>query len=351
MHKYKKYIFIGIIFFLLEIIGKSNMAQPKEVKLKIIADITYKTIPQQDLKLDIYKPLSLNSIKVPVVVYIHGGGWSTGDKSQIKKDYRRKMLHRLVNGGYAVVSINYRLTNLKDTHFPDPIVDCKDAIRWLRKNAETYSFDSANIGVWGSSAGGHLSLLLAYSQEKDFPGSNELNTYSSKVNYVINNFGPVDLNKLFRPETSDFLLNLLNLLSEEKYKKRQLRLGSFTGLDLKKEKDKIIEVCRLYSPMTYISKNSVPTITFHGDGDETVPLIQSKILNEKLKKYHVLHELVIYKGRGHGFRTLSEENIDYFIDRNIRFIKKVHESIEKAHTDIHHLTEKQKRFNVTTDFK
>jgi len=166
---------------------KELSALTKNASPAIISDITYKTVDQKKMKLDIYQPLSSQNKKVPVVVYIHGGGWASGDKSEIHNDYRKVLLHALLTEGYAVISIDYRLTNRNGIHFPAPVLDCKDAIRWVYKNADAYHFDTEKIGLWGTSAGAHLAMLMAYSTDTDFYGAAELKKYSSKVKYVLNN--------------------------------------------------------------------------------------------------------------------------------------------------------------------
>ncbi len=88
---------------------------------------------------------------LPVIVWIHGGGWSGGSKEGCPAV-------RFVGKGYAVASINYRFS--QQALFPAQIEDCKAAIRWLRANATKYNLDAGHIGVWGASAGGHLVALL-----------------------------------------------------------------------------------------------------------------------------------------------------------------------------------------------
>src|SRR6266852_4209804 len=124
-------------------------------------DVEYANVNNTSLRLDLYVPNSGGPF--PVVVWVHGGGWQTGDKSDPNPALRE------VNRGYAVVSINYRLQILHpapldpNLAFPVQIKDCKAAVRWLRANAATYNLDPNRIGAWGESAGGHLSSLLGTS--------------------------------------------------------------------------------------------------------------------------------------------------------------------------------------------
>jgi acetyl esterase/lipase len=105
--------------------------------------------------LDLYLPKTTNTAP-PLVAWIHGGGWTRGSKSRVPGAFRR-----LATDGYAVASIEYRLTGLQS--HPDQVHDCKAAIRWLRANAETYGYDASRIGVGGASAGGNRSWMLATS--------------------------------------------------------------------------------------------------------------------------------------------------------------------------------------------
>ncbi|MET1054715.1 MAG: alpha/beta hydrolase [Pedobacter sp.] len=276
---------------------------------KQLSDITYKNLDKEDLKLDIYKPKSAAGRKDPVVIFIHGGGWATGDKSEIRFNYQAALLQALLEKGYAVISIDYRLTDLENIHFPAPVIDCKDAVRWVHKNAELYHFDADHIGVWGTSAGAHMAMLLAYSDDKDFYGADELITYSAKVNYVFNNYGPVDLNQLFKPELGAFKLGLARIFLKRKYNLRQSRLTTFSGMDIENQKKEVISFTELYSPVKYIAADTVPTFTIHGDNDQTVPLKQAKILDKALTKNNVPHQLIVYPGQGHGLKTLSKDQI------------------------------------------
>ncbi len=286
----------------------------------IIPDLTYKIIDGTEIKLDLYSPITKTTNKLPLVVFIHGGGWDSGDKSLVQKANRGKLLQEFLDNNYIVASIDYRLTS-KTTHFPAPAEDCKDAIKWLRMNAESYNIDTNNIGLWGTSAGGHLALLVAYTSDKTFVGDNNLDKYSANVSYVIDHYGPVDLIKLFKPEASNAYLKMLNVLDNERYEKRQTKLASFCGLDTSKEQQKISNICGLYSPINYVSQTSVPTIILQGSGDNIVELYQAKLLRDNLEKNNTSSKLVIFKGGDHGLNNLSSENEKKLIETSVNFAK------------------------------
>lgn len=282
-------------------------------------DITYKTVDGLELKLDLYQPLSGTPDKFPVMVYIHGGGWAMGDKSEIHQDYRKDLMEAFLAKGYAVISIDYRLTDLENTHFPAPLIDCKDAVRWIYKHADHYQLDADQIGLWGSSAGANLALLIAYSADTDFSGDAELSGYPAKVKYVLNHYGPVDLNKLFRPKISNFILWLVKKFARRKYELRQSRLSSFSGMDLQRQKAEVSGFIARFSPVNYISAGAVPTFTIHGDHDETVPVRQARLIDAMLAKFHVQRHLIIYAGEGHGLKTLSQDQIRDLIIKTLVF--------------------------------
>ena len=118
---------------------------------KVFRDLTYVEGGHERNRLDLYLPEKAEG-RLPLIVWIHGGAWYAGSKT----DPSPAMA--MVGKGYAVASINYRLS--QHAVFPAQIEDCKAAIRWLRANAGKYNLDPERIGVWGLSAGGHLVALL-----------------------------------------------------------------------------------------------------------------------------------------------------------------------------------------------
>ena len=123
--------------------------------IKVTRDIAYAGTDNARQKLDIYLPTKPNHDKpLPVVVWIHGGAWRGGDKASGFGQLRKFV----ASGDYAGISVGYRLTG--EASWPAQIHDCKAAIRWIRGNAKQYNLDPDRIGVWGSSAGGHLVAML-----------------------------------------------------------------------------------------------------------------------------------------------------------------------------------------------
>ncbi|MGB1707229.1 MAG: alpha/beta hydrolase fold domain-containing protein, partial [Rubripirellula sp.] len=156
---------------------------------EVLRDVEYATVDGHKLLLDLYRPplekandqTQIRSGRaIPCVVFVHGGGWKGGDKKSAKQNAAW-----LVDHGFAVVSINYRLTDI--AQWPAQINDCYEAVRWVRRNSQKYGIDPDRIGVFGTSAGAHLAALMG---TRSFPGHESV---SSRVHAVCDWFGPSDL--------------------------------------------------------------------------------------------------------------------------------------------------------------
>lgn len=276
----------------------------KDHQSAVFTDIAYKEIASDStVDLDIFLPDTSLS-KFPVVVIIHGGGWAAGDKTLDSLYYMRRLKSELLKNGIAVVSINYRLVG-KKIHLPTPIEDSKDAIRWLRAHAEEYKLDSSNIGLWGGSAGGHLALMVAYSTDDQFVGDPGLASYSARVNYVIDNFGPTDLGHLFRVDLGWFGVLMFRLFYNDLYQLRERLIFAMTGLELKSNRKAVREICAENSPINYVNRDTaVPTIIFHGTKDNVVPISQSKDLEQALDDASIENDFIKVPKGDHGFNNI-----------------------------------------------
>lgn len=291
--------------------------QPVELEGNVVRDIIYKTTPYENLLLDLYLPETSYIQKSPVIIFIHGGAWTFGDKSMIETYYRQFILKELLNQNFAVASINYSLLN-DSIHFPQPIIDCKDAVRWIKSKAQHYFLDTNNIGLWGSSAGGHLALLSAYYPDEKLQGDSSLQAYSSSVNYVIDQFAPTDLNKLFRTRLGK--LNFLKWVAPEVYEIRTSSILNITACDIRSKKSEVKQKFQEYSPVKYISDKSLPTLIMHGDKDDIVSIKQTKMLIKQLKKNNANYVYKKYHGLNHGFKNAHEEDITIITRDFMEFI-------------------------------
>jgi acetyl esterase/lipase len=235
-------------------------------------DLTYCSpdgIPQQ---MNVFYPKQLSDKLLPVTVYIHGGGWTSGDKGSGAGSVDMK---ELLARGYLVVSLDYRLA--PKYKWPAQITDVKCAIRHLRANAATYKLDPNRIGVWGGSAGGHLVAMLGTTDVSAGFDVGEYIDQSSRVQAVVDLFGPAYLPAL--------LSSNAQLVGS--------RVFGTTSRD-----DPILVRA---SPVTYITPDDPPFLILQGDKDTTVPMEQSQILYDKLKAGGVPATLVIVKNSGHSF--------------------------------------------------
>ena len=244
------------------------LAQTAHIRRKML-DIPYATLsPAQ--RLDIYWPEEGNG-PFPVIISIHGGAFMGGDKGDVQVTPMLEGVKR----GYAVVSINYRMSG--EAKFPALVHDVKAAIRWVRANADRLLFDPDRIATWGGSAGGYLSLMAGVSA--GVADLEDLNLghpdRSSGVQAVVDWFGPTDFLKM------DEQLAESNMEPPEEFS--HSGANSPESLLLGRKITEIPELVREANPETYITSNAPPFFIQHGDCDDTVPHQQSVNLAAKLR--------------------------------------------------------------------
>lgn len=260
--------------------------------MQIDRDIEYSHVGARSLRLDLYRR-EPSPAPSPVVVWIHGGGWASGDKSPTPAA-------ALVTSGFAVASIEYRLSG--EAKFPAQIYDCKAAIRWLRANASTYNLDGTHIGVWGHEAGGHLAALLGTTGDiKELEGDEGNNDQSSRVQAVVDFAGTADLvqvasgNSRTKPADTPSALLIRGSAAENK------------------------GVAQKASPVTHISKDDPPFLVIHGTADEVVSPRQSELLVASLKLAGVEASLELQIGASNDLGKLLTipvlETVTSFFDQ------------------------------------
>lgn len=261
----------------------------------VVRDVEYGTGGGRGLKMHLVKPKSPPKDPMPVVVYIHGGGWRAGNR-----DAGVRPLSRLASRGYFGATIEYRLSG--EARFPAQIEDCKAAIRFLRSKAKEYGIDPDRIGVWGPSAGGHLVALLGTSGDvKELEGKGGAAEFSSRAQAVVDWFGPTDFLKMGKNKIDHDAANSPESL--------------LVGGPIQENKEKVAAA----NPITYVSKDDPPFLIMHGDKDDLVPLGQSELLHAALQKAGVESKLHVVPGAGHGFggREL-DAMVDEFLDRHLK---------------------------------
>lgn len=284
------------LIFLLSIAHAAPPKLPEGVEAKL--DIEYARPDDKPQLLDVYWPKDAKG-KLPVIIDIHGGGWTGGAK-------RPAYAVRWVKDGYAVVSVEYRFSQVAP--FPAQISDCKAAVRWTRAHADEFHFDADHLGAWGDSAGGHLVALLGTSAgQKDLEGDEGNAGFSSQVQAVCDCYGPADFLAFQSQQSPDAKVRADDPKSA---------LSRLLGGPLPEKRD----LAKLASPVTFVSKDSSPFLILQGDKDPLVRPAQSQELYEKLKNAGVDAELVIVKGGGHGFghRPDLDQKIREFFDKHLK---------------------------------
>jgi acetyl esterase/lipase len=244
---------------------------------KTLKDLEYGHASGRTMHLDLYLPEKSDK-PLPLIIWIHGGAWMAGSKDGPSPALR------FLKDGYAVAQVGYRLS--QEAKFPAQIHDCKAAVRWLRANADKYNLDPNKFVAWGASAGGHLVALLGVTGgASDLEGTVNDLKQSSRVQAVIDWFGPTDFLHIGEPE------------SDLKHNAPDSPESKLIGGPILENKDKAAKA----SPITYVSKDAPPFLIMHGDKDRTVPFDQSERLYGALKKAGVDVTFVPMKGAGHGF--------------------------------------------------
>jgi acetyl esterase/lipase len=242
-----------------------------EPKPALDLDITYAKVGDKELKLDLAKPEGKGPF--PCVVLFHGGGWRMGNKKDV-----RSWLPFLAEEGYVAASVGYRL--VPDATFPAQIEDGKTAVRFLRANADKYGIDKNRVAAMGWSAGGHLACMLGLTDPKCGFEGKECSDQSSRVQAVVDYFGPTDLAAFGKDELA-----------------QKGVLAPFVG---KRYADDPAAHEKA-SPVKYVTKDAPPFLIFHGRKDWVVPIEQSRELAEKLRDVRVPVKLVEVPLEGHGW--------------------------------------------------
>jgi len=233
-------------------------------------DVTY----GNSQTMDIYIPTRAITRPLPIAIYVHGGGLTSGDKSDINPVF----LNALVSAGYAVASVNYRLAPLYK--FPAQIEDVKSAIRYLRANAQAYGINGSEIFIFGTSSGGELAALAdLIGPNSEFDVGSYLNE-SSSVTAAVDMFGPA------------------NLTSYASYSDT-LRVFGDNQTSLV-----------LASPSHYVAANAPPILIIQGVNDTNVPESQSIQLYNELTAAGDKTQLILVQNMGHMFIQVGPEPIN-----------------------------------------
>lgn len=245
---------------------------PGTVAMK--ANLVYARYGAREMHVDLYYPKT-GAGPFPAVVWVHGGGWQSGDKTRFRRQAALMAAH-----GIAGACIEYRLSG--EAKFPAAIQDVKASVRWLRAHAGEYHINADKIGAAGGSAGGHLVCLLGVTAGvREFEGDGGNPDQSSKVQAVAALYPVTDFVSAGMRQSAGAIRPV----------------SAFLGASYADNP----EIYAKASPITYVSKDDPPFLFLHGDDDRLVPYQQSVSMYEKLKAAGVPAELDIVKGAGHGF--------------------------------------------------
>jgi acetyl esterase/lipase len=227
-------------------------------------DVIYSTADGQELRMDLYYPAYGESW--PVLIFVHGGGWTEGDKAPLPVVP--------TFAGYLVASINYRM--YPAYRFPAMIEDVKCAIRYLRAHAVAYNLDPDRIALIGHSAGGHLAALAGLAQEGAGWDVGEHLDHPSQVQAVVAMSGPTDLTRQF----PDWVMELkTDVFGEAQW--------------------------AIASPVNYAHAKAPPFLIIHGDADAEVPVAQAHQLYDALLEAGAPVEKLILHNGGHGLEPVD----------------------------------------------
>jgi acetyl esterase/lipase len=235
-------------------------------------NITYCTSDGIALTLDMHYPKAM-SRPAPILVYVHGGSWSSGDKN----DWHGMIdVPELLSRGYLVASVDYR--HAPKWKFPTQLEDVKCAIRFLRANAARFSLDANRIGAWGHSAGGHLVSMLGTTDiGAGFEGDGGYPDQSSRVQAVVDLCGRADLIGM----PVDMAVSVFGVT------------------------DNSVHLLEHASPVTFVTQDDPPFLILHGDKDTVVPPAVSQELYDKLRAAGVPAKLVMVKNADHDFSPMD----------------------------------------------
>lgn len=280
--------FLSILFLIFIVCGckEKTINLGKNISFDQEMDVSYGEDSQQ--KLDLYIPKNKDSIK-GVFVMIHGGGWKSGNKTNLTF-FTLSLMQKLPD--YAFANINYRLADANSFVLPNQINDIDNALDFLLKKLNT----NTKFILLGNSAGAHLSMLYGYNSFFDLKHHN-------KVKAVINIVGPADLSDQDFKNYSDY-----NFVE-----KHMIDLHSPVPTDLTNRD--------IPNPVYWINEKSPPTISFYGNTDQVIPLSQKRILDSALHKNGIYNQSFEFSG-GH-LDWDKEKNAPFLIDKIDEFLKEI----------------------------
>jgi acetyl esterase/lipase len=261
---------------------------PASTQVRHEPDITYYTVPQtgQSLLCDLWRPPPQVTPSGLAFIYYHGGGWRTLDKDTLTRPFFR----RLASQGHLVMDASYRLYPEVDMF--EMLGDAKQALAWLKSQAQQYDVNPERIVVAGGSAGGHLALLVAYTARHPALTPADLQHLDGSVRAAVAYYPPVDISAYVRfKEYGPFTFGPLDIPS-----RRQVAARLIGG-----PPEELPERYALFSPTNHITPSCPPTLLLVAEDDDIVPVEPIKAFHQQLREAGVAAVLVQFPGTEHGF--------------------------------------------------
>lgn len=248
-------------------------------------ELVYKTIKDKHIKLDVYRPDDTLQ-RYKTILYFHGGSWLAGTKLKVLEHYRNYVVKSLLERDIQIISVDYTLITPWKYHLEDCIKDCQQAVEYCLDNAGYLRIDTSSVGLWGSSAGGHLAMI------------NYAQCFNNKqIKFIIDDFGPADIHVMWKMVTKFFRRQVSSIFFDIKTRNVQ----------------KFDSLAREYSPIYYIDQlKTVPMLISHGSNDRIVKPSQSQQLHDSLPNSS---EFYFYQGLRHGFKTMDSAEIKAYNER------------------------------------
>jgi len=241
-------------------------------------NVEYKNINGRSLQMDFYRPKGMTK-PAPLLVFIHGGGWTGGDRA----DYLVYLTH-FAKLGYVTATVSYRF--VKEAPYPACVIDIMDAVHFIFQNGEKYNYDPDRICMIGGSAGSHLAMLAAYGWKKQATASDTIQPIveKHKIKAVVEIYGPTDF-------TTEYARNhptITNFLAHSYQEAPQLYVEA--------------------SPINYVTKDSPTTLILHGTRDMLVPISQAELLKHKMDSLGVVNVYCPVPGWPHTMDIVQRVN-------------------------------------------